>query len=165
MHKGARRLMTVLAAATAVLAMGAAPALARPADAPAPVASAGTLSDVTTQAWEDWINGSCLVGEGAAQLVSGAYVGAPSIALDLLKGEGLTDPSELAWLTFNEGGGKLTQGAGQMVAAAFFGVPFAALDYAKAAIDAGAEGGEWKTWDELTPAEHEQIGYECGYVF
>lgn len=164
MHKGARRLISVLAAASAVVALSAAPALARPVDAP--VAATG-LSDTSEKAWDLWNEGGCLVGEGAAQLISAAYVGAPFIARDFLEGKNhLSEPSELAWLTWNEGGGKLGQGAAQLVSSAYVGAPFIALDFFKASLDAAApEGAEWKSWNELSPEEQEFIGYECGYIF
>lgn len=164
MHKTARRLMVVLAAAGAALAMSVGPAMAYPAP---PTDGTNELSDTTKDAWDTWNEGACLVGEGAAQLVSGAYVGAPFIALDLLKGgEHLSDPSQLAWLTFNEGGGKLTQGAGQLISAAVIGVPYLALDYFKDSLDAAApEDAEWKSWNQLDTKTQEFVGYECGYVF
>jgi hypothetical protein len=169
MHKSARRLISVLAAAGAVVAMSAAPALARPVDAPvsAPAASGSWLSDTTQEAWDKWNEGGCLVGEGAAQMVSAAVVGLPFLASDLASGKNhLSEPTELAWLTWNEGGGKLGQGSAQLVSSAWIGVPSSALDFFKAALDAGApEGAEWKTWSELTPQEQEFVGYECGYIF
>jgi hypothetical protein len=168
MHKGARRLITVLAAASAVVAMSAAPALARPADGPAaqPV-STSWLSDTTEEAWDKWNEGGCLVGEGAAQMVSAAVVGLPWLAKDLASDKDhLSEPTELAWLTWNEGGGKVGQGTAQLISSAYIGVPSSVLDFFKAGLDASApEGAEWKTWSELTQREQEFIGYQCGYIF
>ena len=54
-------------------------------------------------AWENWDEGGHKIGEGAAMMVAGAYVGAPGIILDQIAG-GATpsdlSPAELEQVTF-----------------------------------------------------------------
>ncbi|WP_020578107.1 hypothetical protein [Actinopolymorpha alba] len=156
MQKSARRLMLVLATTGAALAMSMGPASA----------DSDGLSETTQDAWNNWDEGACLVGEGAGQMVSGAWIGAPYSALDLLKGgERLSEPTQDAWKNWDEGAGKLGQGAGQMVSGAWIGVPYSILDFAKDAT--GAEvalpaGMTIEEWNALTPTQKEELGYTCG---
>lgn len=134
MHKSVRRLGVMAAATGAALALGMGPAAADTDDAitPAPTGAAecGQLSEATLMGWENWDTGGWLVGEGAARMVSGAWIGAPSSLIDLASGAGLSEATILAWQNWDEGGGMLGEGAAMMVSGAWVGAPNSIVDLA-----------------------------------
>lgn len=146
MHKSVRRLGVMAAATGAALALGVGPAAADTSENTVPVplptgAECGQLSDATLMGWENWDTGGWLVGEGAARMVSGAWIGAPSSVIDLIKGEGLSEATILAWQNWDEGGGMVGEGAAMMVSGAWIGAPNSLVDLAAHALCVAGGGG------------------------
>lgn len=96
--------------------------------------------DLMDRGWNNWDTGSAELGGGAAKLVSGAWIGAPSSLLEL--GSPVSSPkTQAAWEDWNEGGAEGVGGAGKMVSGAYIGAPSAAVCLADAtARDAGDVG-------------------------
>ena len=127
-------------------------ATATPATAGAPTAvsiASSDLSPSTQKAWEDFILGGSYVTEGAAQMVSGAWVGAPGLILAGATGAPITPEQMEAWENWDEGGQKVGEGAAMMVAGAYVGAPGYVLDQ----IAAGA------TPSDLSPSDLGQISF------
>lgn len=105
-----------------------------------------TPCDLLDRGWKNWDTGSAELGGGAAKLVSGAWIGAPSSLLEL--GSPVSSPkTKDAWEDWNEGGAEGVGGAGKMVSGAFVGAPSAAVCLAEAtARTAGEEHHDG--WDD-----------------
>ncbi|MPZ61888.1 MAG: hypothetical protein GEU93_11445 [Propionibacteriales bacterium] len=100
------------------------------------------LSEPTRLAWDRWNTGGGMVGQGAAQLVSSAWIGVPHSLLDLVAQErGLSPTTQMAWDRWNEGGALVGQGAAQLVSSAWIGVPHSVLDVSERAAASGAAAG------------------------
>ena len=145
-----RRAAAVAAFSGVAFALTAGAATAAPADTTTAVStSASDLSPSSQKAWEDFILGGSYVTGGAAQMVSGAWVGAPGLILAGATGSPLTPEQMQAWENWDEGGRKIGEGAAMMVAGAYVGAPGIILDK----IAGGATPGD------LSPAELEQVTF------
>ena len=147
-----RRAAAVAAFSGVAFALTNGAAVAAPADINVPAASDVSPSDLSPssqKAWEDFILGGSYVTEGAAQMVSGAWVGAPGLLLAGATGSPLTPEQMQAWENWDEGGRKIGEGAAMMVAGAYVGAPGIILDQ----IAGGA------TPSDLSPAELEQVTF------
>jgi hypothetical protein len=101
--------------------------------------------DLMDRGWTNWDTGSAELGGGAAKLVSGAWIGAPSSLLEL--GSPVSSPkTQAAWEDWNEGGAEGVGGAGKMVSGAFVGAPASAVCLgeatARSAGDVGSVDGD-----------------------
>ncbi|MFJ9392201.1 type III effector [Nocardioides sp. NPDC101246] len=132
------------------LTMGGAEAAPVTADTTTAVSTATSdLSPSSQKAWEDFILGGSYITGGAAQMVSGAWVGAPGLILAGATGSPITPEQAAAWANWDEGGQKIGEGAAMMVAGAYVGAPGIILDQ----IAGGA------TPSDLSPAELEQVSF------
>ena len=128
-------------------AANAAPAIA---EAPAAVSvSSSDLSPSTQKAWDDFILGGGFVAGGAAQMVSGAWVGAPGLLLAGATGSPVTPDQMKAWENWDEGAEKIGTGAAMIVAGAYIGAPGYVFDK----IVGGATPGD------LSPEELDQVTF------
>lgn len=94
--------------------------------------------DLMDRGWNNWDTGSAELGGGAAKLISGAWIGAPSSVLEL--GSPVSSPkTQQAWDDWNEGGAEGVGGAGKMVSGAWVGAPASAVCLAEATGDAGMD--------------------------
>ncbi|MGH3352925.1 MAG: type III effector [Nocardioides sp.] len=111
--------------------------------------STGDLSPSTQKAWEDFIIGGSFMAGGAAQMVSGAWIGAPGTLLSGATGAPMTPEQMEAWENWNEGGHKVGMGAAMVVAGAYIGAP--GYIYDKITEGAGPS--------DLSPSELEQVSF------
>lgn len=147
-----RRTAAVAAFSGVAFALTAGAATAAPATAAAPAAvsvSSSDLSPSTQKAWDDFILGGGLVAGGAAQMVSGAWVGAPGLVIAGATGSPVTPDQMKAWENWDEGAAKIGTGAAMIVSGAYIGAP----GYIYDKISAGA------TPTDLSPAELEQVSF------
>lgn len=130
-HTGMRKagqIAAVAALATGTLAMPAASASADDhAESLNTIAADPDLSPSTQKAWADFISGGAEAGNGAAKMVSGAWIGAPAI-ITSATGEELTDSQMKAWKNWDEGGEQFGHGAAKVVSGAYVGAPGYIID-------------------------------------
>lgn len=91
---------------------------------------ASDLSPSSQAAWTTWICGGGQLTGGAARMVSGAWIGAPTIIVSATGGE-ITDDQAEAWENWDEGARQAGKGAAKLVAAAYVGAPGIVLDQIK----------------------------------
>ncbi|MEU6137770.1 type III effector [Nocardioides sp. NPDC047086] len=146
-----RRAAAVAAFSGVAFALTTGAATAAPVDDTTTAVSTATsdLSPSSQKAWEDFILGGSYITGGAAQMVSGAWVGAPGLILAGATGSPLTPEQLAAWENWDEGGHKIGEGAAMMVAGAYVGAPGIILDQ----IAGGA------TPSDLSPSELEQVTF------
>ena len=145
-----RRTATVAAFSGVAFALTTGAATAAPVDTDATTSiTSSDLSPSTEKAWEDFILGGAFITGGGAQMVSGAWVGAPGLLLAGATGAPITPEQMAAWANWDEGAHKVGQGAAMMVAGAYVGAPGYVMDQ----IAGGATPGD------LSPAELEQVSF------
>lgn len=145
-----RRAAAVAAFSGVAFALTTGSATAAPtAEAPAAVSVASDLSPSTQKAWEEFVLGGALVGGGAAQMASAAWVGAPGLFIAGATGTPASPEQIKAWEDWNEGGEKVGMGVAMIVAGAYIGAP----GYVYDKITAGA------TPADLSPSELEQVTF------
>jgi len=127
MRDSIRRALVVCAVTASGLALGAGPAAAS--DQASPSAIPQCVSPETRQAWIDWNEGGRELAQGAARMVSGAWIGAPRSILELASMQ-LSPETRQAWIDWNEGGGQVGHGAARMVSGAWIGAPRSILEMA-----------------------------------
>ncbi|MBB3087733.1 type III effector [Nocardioides albus] len=111
--------------------------------------STNDLSPSTQKAWDDFIIGGSFLAGGLAQMVSGAWIGAPGTLMSGATGAPMTPEQLQAWEDWNEGAHKAGMGAAMLVSGAYIGAP----GYIYDKITAGA------TPADLSPAELEQVSF------
>jgi hypothetical protein len=132
------------------LTTGAATAAPASADATTSVStSANDISPSTQKAWDDFIVGGSFLAGGLAQMVSGAWIGAPGTLISGATGAPMTPEQMQAWDNWNEGAHKAGMGAAMLVSGAYIGAPGYIFDK----ITGGATPGD------LSPEELEQVSF------
>ncbi|GGR73266.1 hypothetical protein J2S40_004561 [Nocardioides luteus] len=146
-----RRTAAVAAFSGVAFAMTTGTATAAPVDTTTTAVSTTTsdLSPSTQKAWEDFLLGGALVGGGLAQMVSGAWTGAPGLLIAGATGAPLTPEQAAAWENWDEGGHKVGLGAAMIVSGVYVGAPGYIFDK----IAGGATPGD------LSPSELEEISF------
>jgi hypothetical protein len=132
-HTGMRKAMAVAAATAGLaLALQSAPAAnARPAcHHPVNDSNASDLSPSSQRAWSAFICGGGRFTGGMGRMVSGAWIGWPTIIVSATGGE-ITADQEEAWTNWDRGAYNAGRGAAMLVSGAYVGAPGIVLDQIK----------------------------------
>jgi hypothetical protein len=110
--------------------------------------SASDLSPKSQAAWAAFICGGGHITGGSARMVSGAWIGAPTIIASATGSE-ITDDQAKAWKNWDKGAYNIGRGAAMVVSGTWIGAPSTVIDIVKS----GA------TPADLTPAQLEQVTF------
>jgi hypothetical protein len=110
--------------------------------------SASDLSPKSQAAWASFICGGGHVTGGSARVISGAWIGAPTIIASATGGEITADQAK-AWKNWDKGAYNAGRGAAMVVSGAWIGAPSTVLDI----IKGGASPAD------LTPAQMRQVTF------
>ncbi|UYM07387.1 type III effector [Solicola gregarius] len=142
------------AAAGMAIALAGAPVSATTSDTAQTQSQDGQrMSPETRAAWKKFVRGGGNITGGAAHVVAGAWIGAPSIIVSATGGE-LTRDQRRAWRHFERGANHMGKGAARVVSSTYVGAPGYVLDQIRSgATPADLSSSELDQVSFLMPAE------------